>query len=149
MKLGSLPIREEWLDLYGHVRWSNYLNAIDPAGYVFYGRFFGPVDDYLKRTGCAFYTAETHARYLKEVRGDAMLEIEGWVFGSDAKRIWWGAVVTSDGIERATIEIVDLHVDTNIGRSAPMPDHVQAALTEARVLEVPAWAGRSCSLVRK
>jgi acyl-CoA thioester hydrolase len=148
LHLHSLPVREEWLDQYGHLRWSDYLSAFDKAGWAFY-EHFGCGEDYVRRTGCGFYTVESHVRYLREVRCDAQLEFEGLVFGADTKRCWFAGVLKVDGIERATVELVDLHVDTRGGRSVPMPEATLAALLAAKEPQIPAWAGRSCSLAKR
>jgi hypothetical protein len=42
-----------------------------------------------------------------------------------------------------------LHFDSRAGRTAPMPDAVQAALKAAQAVEPPPWAGRGISLDRK
>ena len=149
IQLGSVPVQPDWVDFYGHVRGADYFRAFDSAGYVFYERFFGPVDDYLKNTGCGFFTAEAHVRYLKEVRGDLRLDIAAMLFDFDAKRIWWAMTMTCEGVERATIEIIDLHVDTGIGRTVPIPETVQVALAGAKATERPSWSGRSCSLDKR
>jgi acyl-CoA thioesterase FadM len=148
LHLRSLPVREEWLDQYGHMRWSDYVAACDKAGWAFY-EHFGCGEAYVKRTGCGFYTVECHVRYLREIRGGATLDIEGLLFDADAKRTWFAAIVKSDGIERATVEVVDIHVDTRTGRSAPIPDDALAAFLAAKEPEIPAWAGRSCSLAKR
>ncbi len=71
------------------------------------------------------------------------------VLGSDAKRLRFAHVMTVDGIVSATFECVALHFDTQAGRTAPLPEAVQAALKEAEVAEPPDWAGRSISLEKR
>ena len=92
---------------------------------------------------------ESHIRYLKEVRAPALMEVGSLVLGSDAKRLRFAHVMQVNGVERATFECLLLHVDTNAGRTAPMPDHVQAALEAAEGAEMPDWAGRGISLGKR
>jgi acyl-CoA thioesterase FadM len=148
VKLHSFPVKEAWLDQYGHLRWSDYLSAFDAAGWKFYDHF-GCGENYVQRTGCGFYTVECHVRYLREVRGDAHLDFEVLVFGADARRTWFAATIKAEGIERATIEFIDVHVDTRTGRSVPMPEAALAAFLAAKETDLPSWAGRNCSLEKR
>ena len=148
LKLHSEPLRDEWLDPYGHLNEAYYLVPFSNASWVLQDHF-GIGVDYFERTGGAIYTVETHLRYLKEVRSPAMLEIESLILGSDAKRLRFAHVMRVDGSERATFECMALHFDTRANRTAPMPDDVQAALKKMEVAELPDWAGRSISLAKR
>ncbi len=148
LKLHAEPLQDDWLDAYGHLNEAYYMVPFSNATWALQDHF-GIGVDYFERTGGALYTVETHLRYLKEVRAPAMLEIGTMVLGSDAKRLRFAHVMTVDGGESATFECVALHFDTKAGRTAPLPEAVQAALTEARVSEPPDWAGRSVSLEKR
>lgn len=142
------PLQEEWLDAYGHMNMGYYLVPIGKAMWTFMDRL-GIGVDYFERTGCAFYTLESHLRYVREVRAPALLEIEGMVLESDEKRMRYGMVIKVEGSERCTCECIDLHFDTRAGRAAPMPEDIQRVLRDAAVKELPAWAGRRVSLSGK
>ena len=148
LKLHAEPLRDDWLDAYGHLNEAYYLVPFSNASWALQDHF-GIGVDYFERTGGALYTVETHLRYLKEVRAPAMLELGTMVLGSDAKRLRFAHVMTVDGIVSATFECVALHFDTQAGRTAPLPEAVQAALKEAEVAEPPDWAGRSISLEKR
>jgi acyl-CoA thioesterase FadM len=148
LKLHAEPMRDEWLDAYGHLNEAYYLVPFSNASWAVQ-HHFGIGVEYFERTGGALYTLETHLRYLKEVRGQTSMEIESLILGFDAKRIHLGHVMTVEGIERASFECVMLHYDTRAGRAAAMPEAAQAALKQAQVTALPAWAGRACSLERK
>ena len=148
LKLHSEPLRDEWLDAYGHLNDAYYMIPFSNATWPLQDHF-GIGVDYFERTGGALYTVETHLRYLKEVRSPAMLEIESMILGSDAKRLRFAHVMMVDGIERATFESVVLHFDTKVNRTSPMPDDVQAALKQVEVTGMPDWAGRGISLEKK
>jgi acyl-CoA thioesterase FadM len=148
LKLHAEPVRDDWLDAYGHLNEAYYLVPFSNASWALQDHF-GIGVDYFERTGGAIYTVETHLRYLKEVRAPALLEVETMVLGSDAKRIRFAHLMAVDGIERATFECVALHVDTRSGRTAPLPEAVQTALKAAQVTDLPEWAGRAVSLQKR
>ena len=148
LKLHAEPVRDDWLDAYGHLNEGYYLVAMSNASWPLQDHF-GIGVEYFERTGGAIYTVEGHLRYLKEVRAPALLEVESMIFGSDAKRLHFAHVLTVEGIERASYECMALHVDSSTGRSAPMPAEVQAALKQAQVAALPDWVGRGITLAKK
>lgn len=148
LKLHSEPVREEWLDAYGHLNEACYLIPFSNAAWSLQDHF-GIGVEYFERTGGAIYTVESHLRYLKEVRAPAMLELETMIFDSDAKRLHFGHVMLVEGEERATFECVALHFDTRAKRTAPLPEDVQAALEAARIPQRPAWTGRRVTLEKQ
>jgi acyl-CoA thioesterase FadM len=148
LKLHAEPLQEQWLDSYGHLNEAYYLVPFTNANWAILDHF-GIGRPYYERTGGAFYTVESHVRYLKEVRFPALLETESIVFGADAKRLRAAHILRVDGVERATFECVMLHFDSKAGRVAPMPGTAQAALKAALAVELPNWAGRGISLDRK
>jgi acyl-CoA thioesterase FadM len=145
LKLHAEPLREDWLDAYGHLNEAFYLVPFSNASWALQDHF-GIGVDYFERTGGALYTVETHLRYLKEVRAPAMLEIESMVLDADAKRLRFAHVMTVEDSLRATFECVALHVDTRTERTTPFAEAVQLALQGARLSEPPDWAGRGISL---
>ena len=104
---------------------------------------------YFERTGCGWYTAESHLRFLKEVRPPAVLEMQGVLLDCDAKRMHYCFVMRVEGIERATLEGVAIHFDPKAGRVTPAPDDVQARLRQAKTAEPPPWTGRAVSLAKR
>jgi acyl-CoA thioesterase FadM len=144
-QLHSEPVRDEWLDHYGHLNEAYYLVPFSNATWALQAEF-GMGQEYFDRTGGALYTVESHIRYLKDVRAPALMEVQTMILGVDAKRLHMAEVMIVDGVERATFECMGLHVDTNSGKSAAMPEETVAALTEAIIAEPPDWAGRRISL---
>ena len=145
LKLHAEPVQDAWLDAYGHLNEAYYLIPFSNASWALQDHF-GIGAAYFKRTGGALYTVESHIRYLKEVRAPARMEVESLVLASDAKRIHIAHVMQVAGIICATFECLGLHYDTRAGRSAALPEAVQAALAAARAAELPDWAGRRVSL---
>ena len=82
------PLQDSWLDAYGHLNEAYYLVPLSNTTWKFQD-YFGIGVDYFEDTGCAFYTVETHLRYLSEVRSPAVIDIETIILGSDPKKIWF------------------------------------------------------------
>jgi acyl-CoA thioesterase FadM len=139
------PLRDEWLDPYGHLNEGYYCVAFANAGWDLLRQLEIGVE-YFQSTGCAFYVAESHLRYLKDIRAPAMLETESMLFGCGAKRMHYGYILSVDGVERATMEGVCIHIDTKAGRSIEMPVEVQERLRRAVLATPPSWLGRAISL---
>lgn len=148
LRLHSEPLREEWLDAYGHLNEAYYLVPFSNASWALQDHFDIGVA-YFARTGGAIYTVETHLRYLKEVRAPATFDIESIILETDPKRIRFAHIMLVDGVERATFECMTLHFDTRAGRTAPLPEATQSALRDACVAQLPDWAGRSVSLQKR
>jgi len=145
LELHAEPLRDEWLDAYGHLNEAYYLVPFSNASWALQ-EHFGIGVDYFARTGCAIYTVESHVRYLNEVRAPALMEVASMALASDAKRIHIGHVLRVGDTECATFECLGLHYDTRAGRTAAMPEPVQAALEAAQTTAIPDWAGRRVSL---
>ncbi len=148
LRLHVEPLKEAWLDAYGHLNEAYYMVPFSNANWAVQDHF-GIGVDYFERTGGALYTVESHIRYLKEVRAPANMEIESMVLGSDAKRLHLAHVMKVEGIARATFECLLLHMDSEAGRTSPLPEEVQAALKQAALGNAPDWAGRRVSLQRQ
>ncbi len=145
LNLHSEPLREDWLDAYGHLNEAYYLVPFSNTSWRMQDHV-GLGVEYFKRTGCAMYTVETHIRYLKEVRAPAELEIETIILGADAKRMWFAHTMLVDGTVRATGEFMTLHYDTRQNHTTAMPEPVQAALKKAQIAHRPEWVGRRIGL---
>ncbi len=139
-------IQPHWIDYNGH---------LTEAFYVF---VFGHATDHvmaqtgmtladIEASGTSLFTVEAHVRYLQEVNGLIELEVRSSIIGRTAKLVWiWHEMrVASDLL--ATEEVLMAHVDTNAGRSAPMPDELLARFDQLLV-EPPDGAGRAISLGR-
>ena len=144
----SEPMQDSWADAYGHLNEAYYLLPFSNTTWIMQDHF-GIGTAYFDETGCAIYTVETHLRYLNDVRAPASMDIETLMLGSDAKKIWFAHRMLVDGELCATAEFMTLHYDTRAGRTAEMPQSIQAALKAAEVDELPDWAGRRISLVRQ
>ena len=152
LSLHAEPLRDEWLDAYGHLNEAYYLVPFSNATWKLQD-YFGIGVDYFERTACALYTVETHLRYLHEVRqrsgetAPPLLQIESEILGSDAKRIWFAHRMLVADTLCATGEFMVLHYDTDAGATAALPTAVQDQLAADCVVEPPEWAGRRIRLL--
>jgi len=142
------PLQDSWLDLYGHLNEAYYLVPFSNTTWVMQDHF-GIGSKYFDASGCAIYTVETHLRYLSDVRAPATMDIETLILGSDAKKIWFAHRMLVKDELCATAEFMALHYNTREGRTMEMPETVQASLKAAAVADLPDWAGRQISLVKK
>ncbi len=148
LRLHSEPLRDEWLDSYGHLNEAYYLVPFSNTTWKLQDHF-GIGVDYFDKTSCAIYTVETHLRYLNDVRKPATMDIESIILGSDAKRIWFAHLMLVDEKLCATAEFMLLHYNTGEGRTTPMPAGVQAQLKDAELEQIPDWVGRRISLEKR
>ncbi len=144
----SEPVKNEWLDAYGHLNEAYYLVPLTNATWLMQDHFDIGVD-YFDESGCALYTVETHLRYLKEVRKPAIMKIETMILGFDPKKIWFAHSMIVAGITCATAEFMGLHYSTRDNRTIAMPDGVQHKLEAARQPLLPEWVGRNISLIKQ
>lgn len=111
--------RPEWLDYNGHVRDAYYLLVFSHA-----------VDALMERGGHTLYTAELHLRYLREIRQQAELRVEGRLLEHDAKRLrlYLSLHRDEEADAAAGCELMLLNVDPGLGRSAPFSAPVRHSL---------------------
>ena len=147
-KLHSEPLKDEWLDAYGHLNEAYYLVPFTNTTWLLQNQFKIGVE-YFEQTGCALYTVETHLRYINEVRKPAVINVGSIILGSDAKKIWFAHLMVVNEQICATAEFLILHYSTRERKTIAMPDEVQRSLKEAEIKEKPDWVGRQISLVKK
>ncbi|GAB3497015.1 thioesterase family protein [Nocardiopsis coralliicola] len=135
------PVRPEWIDYNGHLSEGYYVLVFGFATDALMDRV-GLDAAYREATGCSLYTVEAHVRYLREVPPGAELEVATAVAAVEGKKLRLCHTLLVDGAERATEELLALHVDGVSGRSAPFPDDVAARLA-ALSAPLPDWAGRA------
>lgn len=139
-------IQPDWIDYNGH---------LTEAFYVF---VFGHATDHvmaqtgmsladIKASGTSLFTVEAHVRYLQEVQGLVELEVRSAIIGRTSKLVWMWHEMWLEGDLLATEEVLMAHVDTTVGRSAPMPAELSARFDQLLV-EPPDTAGRRISVGR-
>ena len=148
-RIHAEPIQDQWLDAYGHLNEAYYLVPFSNATWAFQEHFDIGVA-YFDTTGGAMYTAESHVRYLADVRAPAQIEIETMVLACDAKRLHFAHAMWVGDSMRATFECLAIHFDSRAERTAPLPGAAQRALTQICLPQSdwPDWIGRRISMQR-
>jgi len=140
-----------WVDHNHHMNVSCYGIVFDQSAHAFM-RGIGLGAPYRARTPYAFFVAETHVAFRRELRENAPLRVDTQFLGNDAKRVRLIHVLrhAAEGFVGATSEYLLLHVDRTTRRVAPMPPDVMtlfAALGETHGrLPLPEVAGRGITL---
>lgn len=140
-------IKPDWIDYNAHLTEAFYVFVFGHAtDHVMAQTGMAPAD--IQATGTSLFTLEAHVRYLHEVTGLVELEVRSSLIGRTAKLLWIWHEMWLDGEMLATEEVLMAHVDTDAGRSAPMPDELAATFDELLV-EPPDGAGSTISLGRR
>jgi acyl-CoA thioesterase FadM len=112
------------------------------------------VDDSYRKSGRAMYTVETHASHLNEAKALEGLYVTTQLLGVDDKRVhlFHRLRRTRDDVIVATGEQIYLHVNTQVGKAAPMDAQVRTKLEAVRVahaqLPTPEQKGRHVGMPR-
>ena len=144
-------VRAEWLDYNGHMHDASYAEVLSDANELLFDDLdLGEV--YRAASGKAYYTDETHIRFLAECTEGQTLTATTLLVSADAKRIHLHTEVSNDVGLAATGESFYVHVDSSIGRaveldeprlgsllalrdehdSLPRPDHLGRGVAERR-----------------
>lgn len=115
----------EWIDVNSHMNVAYYLLAFDHAVDRLWQRF-GINEAYIRDTGNSTFAVESHVTWQAELNIDEPFIVTTQLLACDAKRIhqfqrMYHAV---DGYLAATGEWMNLHVDLDIRRVTPWPDHI-------------------------
>lgn len=138
----------EWIDYNGHMSEAYYVLAFGFATDRVM-ETLGMDAAYRQGTGNSLYTVEAHVRYLSETGEGAPLKITTTIAGAGAKKLHLAHEMRTAGTLIATEELLALHVNSGIGRTAPFPDQISHTIEDHRLpetLEPPDWVGRSVSL---
>jgi carnitine 3-dehydrogenase len=129
VKLHKGEVLSAWLDYNGHMTDAAYLIAFGDGLDAFF-RYIGD-DEAYRASGNTFFTAETHINYYREMKLGEAFWIETQVLGCDEKRMHlFHRMYHAKSKELvATNEIMQLHVNQEAKKVAPMGKDVFAALT--------------------
>lgn len=146
LALYSAVVEPDWVDYNNHMTEAAFLTVFGWASDSLF-RYLG-IDEAYREGGHSFYTVETHINYLGEATLGEPLRVSTQVLGSDAKRLHiFHSMYRGEGDELlCTTEQMLLHVDAEVGRSAPVlpgPAAAAAAVAAAHAeLPLPPQVGR-------
>jgi acyl-CoA thioesterase FadM len=125
----SARVPPEWVDYNGHMHDASYAIALSDANEELF-RALDLSEDYRATSGAAFYTVETHLRFVAECREGQRLTAHTLLVSAGPKKIHLYTELFADEVMVATGESLYVHVDSSEGRSAPMPLDRQAQVDE-------------------
>jgi carnitine 3-dehydrogenase len=152
LRLVETQVRPEWVDYNGHMTDSRYLQVFGDATDALFRRV--GVDDSYRKSGRAMYTVETHVSHLNEAKALEGLYVTTQLLSVDDKRVhlFHRLRRTRDDVIVATGEQIYLHVNTQVGKAAPMDAQVHTKLDAVRAahaeLAVPEQKGRHVGMPR-
>jgi acyl-CoA thioesterase FadM len=123
-------VREEWLDYNGHMHDAFYATALSDANEL----LFEALDlsrGYREVEGKAYYTVETHIRFVAECSRGDVLTAETTLVEADARRIrLYTELAIEGGGPVANGDSLYLHVDPDVGRTVPLAPDRETRLRE-------------------
>jgi len=148
LQIHTDTVRPEWIDYNHHMNDGYYVVAFTYATDAVQDHI-GLDADYRAKTGCSIYTVEAHLQYLREVPAHTALRFDSYVLGVDAKRLHLLHTMynADQNYLAASHELMLLHVDQQLGKTAPFPEQIYKALSalyeDHHNLETPVATGRS------
>ncbi|MBS0560486.1 MAG: thioesterase family protein [Proteobacteria bacterium] len=122
-------VRPEWIDYNGHMNLAYYVVVFDEATDVMFDHI-GIGMSSSHRAGMTTFAAESHTRYLAEVKLGDPLAIFTHLLGVDGKRVHYFHEMfhARDGYRAAVQELMSLHIDLATRRVANLPEEKLAPL---------------------
>lgn len=131
MDLSTLPIlhqetiRDDYLDVMGHmnVRW--YTAIFDDASWHFFASF-GMDESYFHRENCGAFALWQCIHYLAEICAGEQVSVHGRLLGHSEKRFHFMLFMFNEtsGKVAATMEVLGAHIDLEKRRMTPVPSYI-------------------------
>jgi acyl-CoA thioester hydrolase len=122
-------VKEEWIDLYGHMNMAFYVQVLDELGHRILARY-GMGEGYTLNENCGLFTVEANLRYLKEVRAGDPLRVELTPLSFDEKRLITNVDLYHDteNYLSATMRQTALNVDLTTRKVRPFSERALARM---------------------
>lgn len=147
-------VRPEWIDYNGHMNVAYYVQAFDYATDAFFD-YVGVGPSYLEKFNCSTFAAEMNVSYVRELHEGDPISFRTWLLGHDAKRLHYYHEMYH-GEERwlaAGCELLSLHIDMSVRRTAPFPDRILEFLDQIAgahaAVPLPERIGRTIGIPRR
>ena len=131
LQLHTESVRPDWIDYNGHMNVAFYVLAFDYATDAFFDHLcIGR--DYKAATSNSTFAVEMNVSYVREVHEGDPLAFRTWLLGHDHKRLHYYHEMyhADEGWLAAGCELMSLHIDMSVRRTAPFPDNIMARLDE-------------------
>jgi acyl-CoA thioester hydrolase len=146
-----MRVEPAWIDYNGHLNMAYYNVLFDRAvDEVF--ELLGCGLDYVRTRRHSCFTAETHVRYLRELKAEDPVRVTFQLLDYDHKRMHFfeHLLHANEGWVSATSENMSLHVDMEQKRTAPFPAAIASALGRMKAMHArlpyPQGAGRRIAM---
>jgi acyl-CoA thioester hydrolase len=146
-----MRVEPAWIDYNGHLNMAYYNVLFDRAvDEVF--ELLGCGLDYVRKRRHSCFTAETHVRYLRELKAEDPLRVTFQLLDYDHKRMHFfeHLLHANEGWVSATSENMSLHVDMEQRRTASFPVPIASALRSMKAMHArlpyPQGAGRRIAM---
>ena len=123
----------EWIDHNGHMNAGFYMVAFDDATGPWHD-YLGIDTEYRRAHDRSTFSIEGHITWDRELREGDPLRIEAQLLGYDDKKthaFFW-LYHDTEGYLAATHELLSIHIDMEIRRSAVFPLEIQQMLEEVQ-----------------
>jgi acyl-CoA thioester hydrolase len=142
-------VHPDWIDANGHMNLAYYVVVFDRATDVLFDRV-GVGAAYRQASRFTMFAVEMHTIYERELSvGDPLL-VRSVLLGADRKRLHFGHEMfhAAEGYRAAVQELMTVHVDTEVRRSAAFGANLAASLADlvAAAGPAPDWVGRRIAL---
>lgn len=147
-------IRAEWTDYNGHMNVAYYFLIFDNATDAFYD-WLGIGRAYKESSGFSTFTLEGHITYDRELLEGDPVRVTSRLLDFDGKRLHYFHEMyhAERGYLASTNELLAIHVDMRVRRSAPMPERILDRLREVKeahaALPLPPQVGRRIGIAAK
>lgn len=143
----SGTVLREWIDHNGHMNAGYYMVAFDDATGPWHD-FLGIDTEYRRAHSRSTFSIEGHITWDRELREGDPLRMEGQLLGYDDKKThaFFHLFHDTEGYLAATHELLSIHIDMDLRRSAPFPanilERLEVVRLEHELFERPSQVGR-------
>lgn len=154
LQIHQSQVRPEWIDYNGHMNVAFYMMAFDEATDTFFDHL-GIGKAYKEKYNFSTFTLEGHITYDREVLEGDPLSFKTYLLDYDEKRMHYFHEMYhgTEGYLASTNELITMHIDMSIRRSAPFAPEMLTRLEEImavhREVPRPEKAGRTIGIRRK
>lgn len=154
LQIHESSVLPEWIDYNGHMNVAFYMLAFDQATDAFFNHL-GIGEEYKNRYNFSTFTLEGHITYDREVLEGDPLVFRTYLLDYDEKRLHYFHEMYhgTEGYLAATNELMTIHIDMSIRRSAPFAPELLTRVEEImaihRRVPRPEKAGRTIGIRRK
>ena len=144
----------EWIDYNGHMNVAFYMLAFDQATDAFFN-YLGIGEEYKNKYNYSTFTLEGHITYDREVLQGDPLAFKTYLLDFDEKRMHYFHEMyhAEQGYLAATNEMITMHIDMGVRRSAPFAPEMLTRIGEVmavhRAVPRPEKVGRTIGIRHK